>query len=128
MNIYENIKILITIGEVVDKFLVNSIKIEKIKADGVDELMLNNDKIKKIIEEWSIGCDSEKLDIYTVSLLKVLRKQWECLDISLDCKESMEDRMNSSFMAQNLNTDRVYWKNKINELCGHTQELKQYGK
>ena len=123
----EILKIIISFGEIVDKFLVNSIKIEKIKDDGIEELISNNNSIKKVIDEWSFDCDKEKLNFYTNSLLGVLQEQWNYLDIVLNKNEDIKKRMEHALLAQNLNVDRVHWKNKINTLVGCSQEIKKYG-
>lgn len=111
----------------VDKFLVNSIKINKIKDDGIEELKLNNLVIKNIIKELTVDCEQKKLESYTESLMSVLEEQWDHLDIVLDEKCNLEERMKNALLAQNLNNSRVYWKNKINKLGGCQEEIKKYG-
>jgi hypothetical protein len=123
----ETFKIIISVGEMVDKFLVNSIKINKIKDDGIEELKLNNLVIKNIIKELTVDCEQKKLESYTESLMSVLEEQWDHLDIVLDEKCNLEERMKNALLAQNLNNSRVYWKNKINKLGGCQEEIKKYG-
>ena len=124
----EEIKTIISVGDVADKYLVNSIKIEKINDERVSNLISNNEVLKKILREWSEEADATRIEFCMGELKKVLKIQWEYLDIVLDEEKDISDRMNHALLAQQLNTDRVYWKNKINELCGHDREVKRYGK
>ncbi len=121
-------KIVISIGEIVDKFLINIIKIEKIGNSKTKELVSNNMVLKKVIDDFVLNCDKDKLDLYINSLTDILEKQWDYLDVSLDDGEGIQKRMKYALMAQELNIDRVYWKNKINNICGYSQEIKRYGK
>lgn len=115
---------LFSVGDLIDKKLINSIKIEKIGTSP--RLEEENKKIDDLINLW-FPKHKKELKRMSDELRKILVRQWNILDISMDDTNSIDKRSRFAMKAQVINFERVRWKNEINELCGSSHEVKKYG-
>lgn len=123
-NKYNEILDIISAGDLVDKMLVNEIKIEKIKNKDINILKEENKKIIQILS--NIQEFNEDICIVFDKLKKILMRQWNLLDIVTNGSNEYTCRADAAMKAQNLNKDRVFLKNKINKIYSTSIEIKSY--
>tara|TARA_Y100000034_G_C6527929_1_gene227434 strand:- start:16 stop:402 length:387 start_codon:yes stop_codon:yes gene_type:complete len=119
---------LIHAGDIVDRLLINEIKMDRFPAHESDLIKEENEILLEVIEEWSQDIDVKELNTYMSELKRVLVRQWDILDKVRDPNSTNEERGKFALEAQDINIQRVKWKNRINEICGSFIEFKHYGK
>jgi len=117
-----NVLDIFSVGDLVDKLLINQIKIERI-GGSFPRLESENRNIEEFISK-TFGSFKHDLESLSSSLKEVLNRQWDALDISMEeCSDDLK-RGKFALLAQKINLERVQWKNEINKLCGSFCEVK----
>ncbi len=115
-----------TLGDIVDIYLVNILKIEKIKSQDISSLRKTNSMIEAFIKKYYY--EEKELIEFTEKLKTILEQQWDILDYVMNENLPRHIRSEYALRAQEINKERVRWKNKINEKYGYNKEIKEYGK
>jgi len=118
---------IMTAGDLVDRLLINQIKIQRFRdADKIKVLQEENQYLNQaldILRTQSVDFNQAQYELCLNELDGVLREQWDQLEI---VHEASERSGEAAVKSQLLNVDRVHWKNQINHLFGSSQELKDY--
>tara|TARA_Y100000034_G_C6858971_1_gene390721 strand:+ start:648 stop:1046 length:399 start_codon:yes stop_codon:yes gene_type:complete len=121
------IKHIFPLGEIIERYLINEIKIEKLPEDKSNQIKAENVYFEDAIELMTHDLDEMILRKFTDELCDVLLEQWEILDKCYAENVSDSERGKLAFEAQEINRVRIAAKNKINQLAGFVTEHKQYG-
>ena len=121
------IRKILSAGDLADRLLINELKIEHIPSK-IDAIKAENEAISEALQYLTNSVDQKILASYMIELLLVLRRQWNLLDRLRESSISDAERGRCAVEAQDVNIERVAWKNKINKLAGSFIEHKQYGK
>ena len=130
MAIEDDIKRVLSVGDLIDRYLIIQIKIRKLDASVRDALKEEAKALSAVIVYCTDHLSEEdqfKLGGYQDALFGILSKQWKALDRVRDA-DSDAERGKKAVEAQDINIERVDVKNKINKLCGSFPEFKRYGK
>lgn len=121
------LKKILPTGDLADRLMINKIKIHNIpeKADIISE---ESKILQEIFDVLTSDCDQVLLSTYMQSLYEVLQKQWDALDGVRDPLLTIAEIGGMAILAQDLNVERVMWKNMINSLSNSFIEYKKYGK
>lgn len=128
-NEVELLRKVISAGDLVDKFLINQLKIERFRDEEKKiALILENEDIWKVLEIFKSKQQSQfDEDLFMIQLngLKtVLEKQWDILEVVYENNGNKSQK--AAVKAQLLNGDRVFHKNEINRIFGTNIEFKNY--
>lgn len=108
--------------------MVNTIKLNQFNEKDIRLVILkDNDDLWSLIVELTDSYNTSEFQCAYNSLLTVLEKQWKLLDQVMSTSNSYEDRGKYAVEAQQVNKERVRWKNEINRLAGSSHEFKKYG-
>jgi hypothetical protein len=129
INETELLKKVISAGDLVDKLLINELKINRFKEEEKKQaLALENEDILKVLEVLRSNSqtpfDGGLFMVQLKELKNVLEKQWDILEVVYE--NTGEQSQKAAVKAQLLNDDRVFYKNKINRLFGTNIEFKNY--
>jgi len=130
MAIEDDIKRVLSVGDLVDRYLIVQIKIRKLDASVREALKEEAKALSSVIIYCTEHLSEEeqlRLGCYQDVLFGILSRQWDTLDKMRD-SDSDAERGRKAIEAQDINIDRVDAKNKINKLCGSFPEFKRYGK
>ena len=123
------LKKVISAGDLVDKLLINELKIARFKEEEKKQALgSENETIMDVLallkSDFQGQFDGNSFLIQQRELKNVLEKQWDILEIVY---ENNGDRsQKAAVKAQLLNDARVFHKNEINKLFGTNIEFKNY--
>lgn len=120
----DELNAIVSTGDIVDKYLINCMKIENMNSKHLTE---ETELFCKLVEKISELCDPSEWELAVNNLQAVLKKQWDEIDICMDASSSHGERASASLRANLLNVDRIRCKNVINKMTGSLVELKTYG-
>jgi len=123
----ELIKRIMPVGDLVDRWCINAIKISKFDGQRKKEAEDEKEYLYKAIRYLAGDvADSSEFNVLSMQLMDILLDQWNVLDKMRDTEDE-DNRGRQAILAQDLNIERVKIKNQINELSGSFLEHKQYG-
>lgn len=115
-------------GDLVDRLLINQIKIERF--NNIEKIALLQKESKYIQKALDIlrsqitDFDDLEYEACLKGLKTVLYEQWDQLEI---VHENIPGRSaKAAIKSHLLNVDRIKWKNKTNRLFKSSEELKDY--
>jgi len=129
MAIEDDIKRVLSVGDLVDRYLIVQIKIRKLDASVREALREEAKALSAVIMYCTEHLSEEeqlRLGGFQDVLFGILCRQWDTLDKMRD-SDSDAERGRKAVEAQDINIERVDAKNKINKLCGSFPEFKRYG-
>ena len=123
------LKKVISAGDLVDKLLINELKIDRFNGEEKKQaLRSENVDIMNVLEllksELQGRFDEELFLIQLKELKNVLEKQWDILEIVYE--NNGDESQKAAVKAQQVNDGRVFYKNEMNRLFGTNIEFKNY--
>lgn len=121
----KSIKKILSAGDLIERMLINTIKLKHFKGNEHKRICLENEDLQKVIND--LIPDASIFEEEKKYLFEVLQMQWNILDEVHDLSLDISTRGLLALKAQNMNADRIKYKNGINIKSGYREELKSYG-